>query len=67
MESEILRAFLTRNESDAQIISISTQACTEAKGLLTLTPTAYGVGTADGCFPDGTQARRMQIGGRSVF
>ncbi len=47
--------------------SISTQAYTEAKGLLTLTPTAYGVGTADGGFPDGTQARRMQISGRFVF
>ena len=37
--------------------SLSTQAFTEAKGVLTLTPTAYGVGTADSAPPDGTQAR----------
>jgi hypothetical protein len=41
--------------------SITSQAYTEAKGLLTLTPASYGVGTADGGFPDGTQARRMQV------
>ena len=47
--------------------SISSQVYTEAKGILTLTPTAYGVGTGDGGFPDGTQARRMQIGLRLTF
>ena len=46
---------------------ISNQVYTEAKGILTLTPTAYGVGTSDGGFPDGTQARRMQIGIRVTF
>jgi hypothetical protein len=47
--------------------TISTQMYTEAKGVLTLTPTAYGQGTADIGFPDGTQARRMQVGARFVF
>jgi hypothetical protein len=46
---------------------ISSQAYTEANRILTLTPTAYGVGTSDGGFPDGTQARRLQISGRFVF
>jgi hypothetical protein len=35
--------------------------------VLTLTPSAYGVGSADGGFPDGTQARRLQISARIVF
>jgi outer membrane receptor protein involved in Fe transport len=47
--------------------SLTTQAYTEAKGVLTLTPTAYGVGSGDGGFPDGTQARRIQIGLRLTF
>ena len=51
--------------------SISTQMYTEATtngvGVLTLTPSAYGLGTADAGFPDGTQARRMQVGLRFVF
>jgi hypothetical protein len=47
--------------------SISNQVYQEAKGILTLTPAAYGVGTADGGFPDGTQARRMQVAARFVF
>jgi hypothetical protein len=46
---------------------ISNQVYTEAKGILTLTPAAYGVGNSDGGFPDGTQARRMQIGLRVTF
>ena len=37
------------------------------KGVLTLTPTAYGIGSADGGFPDGTQARRLQISARFSF
>jgi hypothetical protein len=40
---------------------------TEAKGVLTLTPAAYNVGTQDGGFPDGTQARRLQVGARISF
>jgi outer membrane receptor protein involved in Fe transport len=47
--------------------SMTTQEYTEAKGVLTLTPSAYGVGSADGGFPDGTQARRLQISARIVF
>ncbi len=43
----------------------STQAFTELKGVIT--PTALGVGSADGGFPDGTQARRMQISARLLF
>ena len=46
---------------------ITNQVYQEAKGILTLTPTAYGVGSSDGGFPDGTQARRMQIGLRVIF
>jgi hypothetical protein len=47
--------------------SITSQAYTEAKGLLTLTPASYGVGTADGGYPDGTQARRLQVSLRLTF
>jgi hypothetical protein len=47
--------------------SLATQAYTEAKGVLTYTPTAFGFGTADGGFPDGTQARRLQIAARLTF
>jgi hypothetical protein len=47
--------------------SITTSAFTEAKGMLTLTPTAYGQGSADVAAPDGTEARRMQVGLRFVF
>jgi len=47
--------------------SMTTQAFTEAKGILTPTPAAYGVGSADGGFPDGTQARRLQISARLTF
>jgi hypothetical protein len=47
--------------------SLTTQVYTEAKGVLTLTPTAYGVGSSDGGFPDGTQARRLQVSARLVF
>jgi hypothetical protein len=46
---------------------ITNQVYQEAKGILTLTPTAYGVGSSDGGFPDGTQARRAQIGLRLIF
>ena len=46
---------------------LTTQAYTEAKGILTYTPTAFGVGTGDGGFPDGTQARRLQVSARFVF
>jgi hypothetical protein len=47
--------------------TLSQQEHTEAKGILTLTPTAYGVGQADGGFPDGTQARRLQVSARISF
>jgi hypothetical protein len=48
--------------------SMSTQEYLESsKGVLTYTPAAYGVGTADGGFPDGTQARRLQISARFRF
>jgi hypothetical protein len=47
--------------------SMATQEYTETKGVLTPTPTAWGYGTADSGFPDGTQARRLQISGRLIF
>ncbi len=47
--------------------SLATQAYTETKGVLTYTPAAFGFGTADGGFPDGTQARRLQVSARIVF
>jgi len=47
--------------------ALTTQAFTEAKGVLTYTPTAFGVGSSDGGFPDGTQARRLQVSARLVF
>ena len=47
--------------------SLATQAFTEAKGVLTYTPTAFGYGTGDGGFPDGTQARRLQVSARITF
>jgi hypothetical protein len=47
--------------------ALTTQAYTEAKGVLTPTPTAMGVGTGDGGFPDGTQARRLQVSARLTF
>ncbi len=46
---------------------LTTQAYTESKGVLTYTPAAFGVGTGDGGFPDGTQARRMQVSARFTF
>ncbi len=47
--------------------SLTTQVYTEAKGVLTLTPSAYNVGSGDGGFPDGTQARRLQASIRITF
>jgi hypothetical protein len=48
--------------------SMTSQEYVEStKGVLTLTPTAYGIGSADGGFPDGTQARRLQISARFSF
>ena len=47
--------------------SLTTQQFVEAKGVLTLTPAAYGVGTQDGGFPDGTQARRFEVSARVTF
>jgi hypothetical protein len=45
----------------------STQAYSESKGVLTPTPQLLYVPAADLYFPDGTQARRMQISARFVF
>lgn len=47
--------------------TMTTQAFTEAKGVLTLTPTAYGQGSADAMSPDGTEARRLQVSVRFTF
>jgi hypothetical protein len=47
--------------------AMTTQAYTETKGVLTLTPTAYGFGSSDSASPDGTLARRMQFSLRFVF
>jgi hypothetical protein len=47
--------------------SLTTQAYTESKGVLTYTPTAFNVGQGDGGFPDGTQARRLQVSARIQF
>ena len=46
---------------------MSTQEYTATKGVLQLTPAAYGIGNAVGGFPDGTQARRLQISLRMTF
>jgi hypothetical protein len=45
----------------------SAQAFTEAKGVLTATPSKLFVPSADAASPDGTQARRMQASVRFVF
>jgi len=48
--------------------SMFTQEYAEStKGVLTATPTAWGYGSADGGFPDGTQARRLQVSVRYSF
>ncbi|HTA43679.1 MAG TPA: TonB-dependent receptor [Bryobacteraceae bacterium] len=47
--------------------SMTSQAFTEAKGVLTLTPTAYGLGSGDAAAPDGTEARRLQVSARFSF
>ncbi len=48
--------------------TMATQEYAETtKGTLTATPTAWGYGTADGGFPDGTQARRLQVSLRVSF
>jgi len=47
--------------------SLTSQMFTETKGVLTYTPTAFGVGSGDGGFPDGTQARRLQVSARFTF
>ncbi len=47
--------------------TMSAQAFTESKGVLTLTPTAYGVGSSDQISPDGTEARRLQVSARFTF
>ncbi len=47
--------------------AINSQAYTEAKGILTYTPSTYQVGTGDSTSPDGTLARRMQMSIRFAF
>jgi hypothetical protein len=47
--------------------SLTTQGYTEAKMVITPTPAANGIGSADGGFPDGTQARRLQVAARFTF
>lgn len=46
---------------------MTTQAFTEAKGVLTLTPTAYNEGSSDALPPDGTFARSLQVSARFSF
>jgi hypothetical protein len=47
--------------------AMSSTEYTSSKGVLTLDPGAYGIGTASSGFPDGTQARRLQISARFTF
>ena len=47
--------------------SITNQVYLEARRVLTLTPAAFGAGTASAGFPDGTNARRAQVSVRLVF
>ena len=50
---------------------MTTQYYTEAKSVLTPSPlgsaSTWGIGTGDGGFPDGTQARRLQVSARFTF
>ena len=48
-------------------MGMTTQAFTESKGVLTLTPAAYGVGTNDIIPPDGAEARSLQWSVRFSF
>jgi len=59
-------AFNVANNWSPTALQLS-QAYNETKGVLTYTPTQYGYGTSDGGFPDGTQARRLQVSARLVF
>ncbi|HEY1337739.1 MAG TPA: hypothetical protein VGF59_09530, partial [Bryobacteraceae bacterium] len=45
----------------------SKQFYNEAKGVISATPSLLFIPSADAGFPDGTQARRMQISGRFTF
>ncbi|MGB9456328.1 MAG: TonB-dependent receptor [Bryobacteraceae bacterium] len=45
----------------------STIGYTEANGILTATPQNLYIPSGDNGFPDGTQAKRMQVSGRFVF
>jgi len=47
--------------------SITNQAYLEAKRVLTYTPGGFGVGTTSAGYPDGTNARRAQVGVRLSF
>jgi hypothetical protein len=60
-----LEAFNLSNTISATALSF--QAYTATKLVLTPTPTAMGVPNADGGFPDGTEARRLQLSVRIMF
>jgi len=51
--------------------AMSSKEYTAVKGVLTQSVSgpfaSYGIGTADGGFPDGTQARRLQVSARFTF
>jgi Carboxypeptidase regulatory-like domain len=53
--------------NSTEFTGITTQGYTAAGTVLTPTPDAYGTGDADGANPDGTLARRLQLGLRFVF
>jgi hypothetical protein len=63
--SAIFEVFNNRNSWSPT--SMTTQAHIESKGVLTLTPTAYGFGASDAMNPDSTQAGRMEGSARCVF
>lgn len=69
--TERVKAFLNFeafNISDSwSPTSMFTQEYTATRGVLQETPSAFGYGSADGGFPDGTQARRLQISARVTF
>jgi hypothetical protein len=47
--------------------AITNQAYVETNRILTLTPGAFGTGIQSAGFPDGTNARRAQVGARLIF
>jgi hypothetical protein len=56
------------NITNSQVdTAITNQAYVETNRILTLTPGAFGAGIQSAGFPDGTNARRAQVGARLVF